>query len=55
MKAINIQKTFKLTIEATEDEFRDLLMQLEQCAGYGADEELKQIVSDMIGKENDDE
>jgi DNA polymerase III gamma/tau subunit len=55
MKAINIQKTFKLTIEATEDEFRDLLSQLDQCAGYGADAELKQIVSDMVGEEDDEE
>ena len=55
MKAIKIEKRFTLTIEATEDELRDLEMQLEQCAGYGADAELRQIIIDMIGEKRDDE
>lgn len=55
MKATKIERTFSLTIEATEDELRDLEMQLEQCAGYGADAELRQIIISMIGEEQDDE
>lgn len=55
MKATQVKKTYQLTIEATEDELRDLMFQLEQCAGYGADAELRQILVSMIGEEEEDE
>lgn len=54
MKATQVKKTYQITIEATEDELRDLLDQLDQCAGYGADAELKQIIFGIVGEEDDE-
>lgn len=57
MKATEIKKTYKITIEATEEELRNLQFDLEQAPEYGMAEELLKIVTSLIGepKEEDDE
>ena len=57
MIATEIKKTYKITIEATEEELRHLQFDLEQAPEYGMAEELLKIVPSLIGepKEEDDE
>ena len=55
MKATKVEKTFKITLEGTEDEFRDLLFSLQDYKGYGAVEDLEKILLDTIGPEEDED
>jgi len=55
MKATKVEKTYKITIEATEDEFRNLLFSLQDYGGYGAVEDLEKILLNTIGPEEDEE
>lgn len=48
MKATNIQKTFKITLEMTEEEVRNLLFSLEDYNGYGVVEELVPILREVL-------
>lgn len=56
MKATNIQKSFKITLEMTEEEVRNLLFSLEDYNGYGTVEELIPILKEVLtSKPEEDE
>lgn len=56
MKATNIQKSFKITLEMTEQEVRNLLFSLEDYNGYGAVEDLIPILKEVLtSKPEEDE
>ena len=55
MKVTDLQKTFKITLEATEDELKDILDTLKQYNGYGAIEDLEKILEEAIREESEEE
>ena len=55
MKATNIQKTFKVTFEMTEEEVRNILFGLEEYNGYGAVEELIPILRELLTSKADED
>ena len=52
MKALNscTEKIITITIEATEDEWLNLLDSLQQYNGYGAVEDLERIIYAQVGE-----
>ena len=48
-------KTITINIEATEEEWRDLLIFLKEHKGYGVEEELEEIVLKYVDYYEDEE
>ena len=55
MKATKIEKTFKITLEMTEDEVRNLLFSIEDYNGYGAVEDLIPILREVLTSKPDED
>ena len=55
MKATKIEKTFKITLEMTEEEVRNLLFSLEDYNGYGGVEELIPILREVLTSKPDED
>lgn len=55
MKATQVKKTYQITIEATDEELKNILFSLEQLSSYGAVEDLQSIIHDIVGDCDDDE